>query len=141
MFEYVVRVCVNGWLIDGSFTVTAENYDEAFKKAYRACCSAEIKLPGTLNLNITDEDVEIVSTNAGKIFEKELQKALTKYPANNIDIIYDETLYQYCIMYHSNNNSFNIFGIDGDEFIFEDDLAIEDALTQMADKYHVGHCF
>jgi hypothetical protein len=138
MFNYKVRVCVNGWRIDGSFTVEANNYDEAFKKAVTVI-NSKVSLPGSLSLGITDEDVDIVCSNAGDIFEKQLMGALKEYWSKNLKIIYDS--YEYCLIYRSDNNTVKVFGIDGDEFIFEDEMDPEEWLTNLAKKYNIGYCF
>ena len=110
-----------------------------FKKAIRAL-NEDTFLPDGISLGITDEDIEIESSNAGTLFEKELKNALDKYSSDNIDIVYDEDTYRYCIMYHSENNSFPIYGIEADSFIFKDESDPEVWLHKLADKYCVGYC-
>ena len=139
MITYNVVVYVNGYKLNGSFCVMAENYDEAFKEAFRAL-NEKTSMPGTLCLGITYDDVEIESSNAGKMFEKELKNALDKYSSDNIDIVYDEETYKYRIIFHSKNNSFSIFGIEAVSFIFKDRRNPEDWLKKLADKYCVGYC-
>lgn len=75
MISYDVVVYVNGYKLNGSLSVMAENYDEAFKKAIRAL-NEDTFLPDSISLGITDEDIEIESSNAGELFEKELKMLL-----------------------------------------------------------------
>lgn len=139
MITYKVKIYVNGYKLRGSYKVTANSYDEAFKEAIRTL-NDKTSLPGTLCLGITDDDLEIESSNAGMLFEKELKNALDKYSSDNIDIVYDEDTYRYCIMYHSENNSFPIYGLEADSFIFKDESDPEVWLKKLADKYCVGYC-
>ena len=139
MISYDVVVYVNGYKLNGSLSVMAENYDEAFKKAILAL-NEDTFLPDGISLGITDEDIEIESSNAGELFEKELKNALDKYSSDNIDIVYDEMAYDYCIMYHSSKNSFKVFGLEADSFIFKDETEPEVWLHKLADKYCVGYC-
>lgn len=139
MITYKVKIYVNGYKLRGSYKVTANSYDEAFKEAIRTL-NEKTSLPGTLCFGITDDDLEIESSNAGMLFEKELKNALDKYSSDNIDIVYDEETYEYRIIFHSKNNSFSIFGIEADSFIFKDRRNPEDWLKKLADKYCVGYC-
>ena len=135
---YNVVVYVNGYKLNGSFQVMADNYDAACKEAIRAF--EKTILPDGISLGITEEDLEIESSNAGTQFEKELKNALEKYSSDNIDIVYDEMAYEYCIMYHTSKNSFKVFGLEADSFIFKDESDPEVWLKKLADKYCVGYC-
>ena len=142
MFNFKVRVCVNGWLINGSFNVKANDYVEALKKAMATINDAS--LPGSLNLGLTSEDIYIVHSDAGKIFENKLKKALEKYSSSNLDIVFDEKTCEYCVMCHPDKNSceaFKVFGIDCDNFIFEDDADVEEWLISLANKHNISYCF
>lgn len=140
MITYNMRVQINGYLLEGLMPVTANNYDDAFKEAVSSFGKG-VSLPGTLTLGLTDDAFETESTNAGRIFKKELRKALEVYSSDNLDIVYDETAHEYCIMYHSSKNSFKVFGIDAESFIFKSGVDPEVWLTKLANQHHLGYCF
>lgn len=68
-----------------------------------------------------------------KILEKEIQIALSVYSSDNIDVVYDTQLQAYFIMYHSNNNSFDLGG-----YVRADDKNMA-AVQKLCDKYDIGY--
>lgn len=138
--EYTFTLGSRDIAFSGCFTVNADNYSEAYEKASEVFYE-HLTLPGTLSLNVNEDNFFVVKTNAGELLEENLRKCLSQYSTENIDIVYDEERGEYCIKYHSDNDSFSIYGIDSDEFFFEDGTDPEEWLVALADKYNVGYCF
>ncbi len=72
-------------------------------------------------------------------FEKALVKALSRYSDSNIDIVFDDESGEFGIIYHSDCDSFRLYGAKlkskrGDNFT-------KTWLVELADEYHVGWNF
>lgn len=89
------------------------------------------------NIHICDDYVWICMNehNLNYILD-EVHQALTLYPEDSIDVIFDESTQQLCIMYHSDNNSFPI----ADNLGTKDSVNL-DEMEQALDKLHVRHCW
>lgn len=89
----------------------------------------------------TAEDIEdvFIESTAYKTFKEELLKALSKYSEDNIDIVYDDELGEYCIKYHSDCDSFCIYGAKFEDF--DGEAFPENVLIALADELGVGYCF
>lgn len=87
------------------------------------------------------EEIEeaFLESTAFKMFKEALSNALSEYSEDNIDFVYDEELNEYCIKYHSDCDSFLIYGEAFEEF--REKVDIESILIPLADELGVGHCF
>ena len=86
--------------------------------------------------NCDDADAKTLAIES---FRNWLVQTLMKHSTENIDIVYDDELGEYCIKYHSDCDSFGIYGSEFEEF--EDKEIFEKHLIALADAFGVGYCF
>ena len=118
----------------GEILANDDDYAEIYNDAvWKVLKNHEIS---STSENFDDAEKKTLAIEA---FRSELVKALMKYSTENIDIVYDDELGEYCITYHSDCDSFCIYGaefehFDGEEFP-------EKQLIALADAFGVGYCF
>ena len=71
-----------------------------------------------------------------KMIKNAIESALSKYDAENVDIVQDEENGMVDIMYHSRHNSFPIVSN-----VCESDGLSESDVNQIADDYDIGYCW
>jgi hypothetical protein len=83
----------------------------------------------------TDKNIETITRIASDI--------AARYGSDHIDVIKDDTTNDFAILYHSENNSFQITDDKGENIldgIKFDDTILSD-LEKELDKVSIGHCW
>lgn len=135
MITYEFNAEINGGYCEGSFEVTANNYEEAKEKADAVIAEYLAKAPGNLAFFYL---TECCRTNADEILEEKLKEAIATYGEDHIDLAYVED--KVSIMYHSSKNSFSVFSLGEDEFCFENNNYSDPKylIEDLAEEYNVG---
>ena len=135
-YKFLVGLC-GGWC-DGTLTVKANYYDEAYNKACDTVVERLVKVFPELEIDYDIEPAEDVDELDGDETNKVIKavdNALHEYPTEYVDVVRDEETDMLNVMYHSWHNSFAIF-----EDVAHIDNVDMDRLGKYIDFIGVGYC-